>query len=126
AEDGIRDFHVTGVQTCALPIYRDEDSIAKYGSRNLQIDNRWIQFGSPNYLFANYLSDRAARVVSLADQEIEAPGDPRIQLGDTILVRDEEGFGEGFKIQVTGITRTFSRDGGLTDSYSVEVFQVDD
>src|SRR5690606_40785860 len=23
AEDGIRDFHVTGVQTCALPISRD-------------------------------------------------------------------------------------------------------
>src|SRR5690606_40358241 len=23
AEDGIRDFHVTGVQTCALPIYSD-------------------------------------------------------------------------------------------------------
>src|SRR5690606_40133784 len=23
AEDGIRDFHVTGVQTCALPIWRD-------------------------------------------------------------------------------------------------------
>src|SRR5207253_7641757 len=23
AEDGIRDGHVTGVQTCALPIYRD-------------------------------------------------------------------------------------------------------
>src|SRR5690606_40918931 len=23
AEDGIRDFHVTGVQTCALPIYDD-------------------------------------------------------------------------------------------------------
>src|SRR5690606_39977142 len=25
AEDGIRDFHVTGVQTCALPIYRGND-----------------------------------------------------------------------------------------------------
>src|SRR5690606_39980044 len=25
AEDGIRDFHVTGVQTCALPILRDVD-----------------------------------------------------------------------------------------------------
>src|SRR5690606_18270438 len=25
AEDGIRDFHVTGVQTCALPIYLDHD-----------------------------------------------------------------------------------------------------
>src|SRR5690606_40305345 len=23
AEDGIRDFHVTGVQTCALPIWRE-------------------------------------------------------------------------------------------------------
>lgn len=110
----------------AISNYRDEDSIAKYGARNLQIDNRWIQFGSPNYLFANYLSDRASRVVSVADQEIEAPGDPRIQLGDTILVRDEEGFGDEFKIQVTGITRTFTRDEGLTDSYSVEVFQVDD
>src|SRR5690606_39521555 len=24
AEDGIRDFHVTGVQTCALPIYSSD------------------------------------------------------------------------------------------------------
>src|SRR5690606_40019200 len=24
AEDGIRDFHVTGVQTCALPIYAND------------------------------------------------------------------------------------------------------
>src|SRR5690606_41057546 len=27
AEDGIRDFHVTGVQTCALPIYLADDMI---------------------------------------------------------------------------------------------------
>src|SRR5690606_40713994 len=26
AEDGIRDFHVTGVQTCALPIYQMADT----------------------------------------------------------------------------------------------------
>src|SRR5690606_40388966 len=25
-EDGIRDFHVTGVQTCALPIFQSVDS----------------------------------------------------------------------------------------------------
>src|SRR5690606_41164623 len=31
AEDGIRDFHVTGVQTCALPIYRALD-LAKVAS----------------------------------------------------------------------------------------------
>src|SRR5690606_39409238 len=30
AEDGIRDFHVTGVQTCALPIY-----VVTYGLLNL-------------------------------------------------------------------------------------------
>src|SRR5690606_25431429 len=29
AEDGIRDFHVTGVQTCALPIYVDEELMAE-------------------------------------------------------------------------------------------------
>src|SRR5690606_40290968 len=28
AEDGIRDFHVTGVQTCALPIYPDLGTLA--------------------------------------------------------------------------------------------------
>src|SRR5690606_39315446 len=27
AEDGIRDFHVTGVQTCALPIYLSEEPL---------------------------------------------------------------------------------------------------
>src|SRR5690606_39936438 len=27
AEDGIRDFHVTGVQTCALPILKDQANI---------------------------------------------------------------------------------------------------
>src|SRR5207302_6629481 len=29
AEDGIRDFHVTGVQTCALPIFREMASQSK-------------------------------------------------------------------------------------------------
>src|SRR5690606_40763953 len=30
AEDGIRDFHVTGVQTCALPIYRAPHDILDF------------------------------------------------------------------------------------------------
>src|SRR5690606_39886082 len=29
AEDGIRDFHVTGVQTCALPIYTLPRTLAR-------------------------------------------------------------------------------------------------
>src|SRR5207253_8642639 len=40
AEDGIRDGHVTGVQTCALPIYRrhgrDDDALAAVLCQNLQ------------------------------------------------------------------------------------------
>src|SRR5436309_15339337 len=31
AEDGIRDFHVTGVQTCALPICREPPRIIRRG-----------------------------------------------------------------------------------------------
>src|SRR5438046_6159823 len=31
AEDGIRDWSVTGVQTCALPIYGDERLLCKDG-----------------------------------------------------------------------------------------------
>src|SRR5690606_40684231 len=35
AEDGIRDFHVTGVQTCALPISRGTDKrSAQSGARS--------------------------------------------------------------------------------------------
>src|SRR5690606_39634011 len=30
AEDGIRDFHVTGVQTCALPISKLQGNIANH------------------------------------------------------------------------------------------------
>src|SRR2546426_6020402 len=33
AEDGIRDYKVTGVQTCALPILNDEMKIAAAGER---------------------------------------------------------------------------------------------
>src|SRR5690606_40453978 len=29
AEDGIRDFHVTGVQTCALPIYSQSSTVSR-------------------------------------------------------------------------------------------------
>src|SRR5690606_40241904 len=38
AEDGIRDFHVTGVQTCALPIFNDI-YVAEEARRQLVADN---------------------------------------------------------------------------------------
>src|SRR5690606_41161480 len=39
AEDGIRDFHVTGVQTCALPIFDGLRDI--FINFKLEIYNRW-------------------------------------------------------------------------------------
>src|SRR5690606_39971760 len=54
AEDGIRDFHVTGVQTCALPIFlvssvgggvaevdpADPDHVTRYSRLNGMIDDQ--------------------------------------------------------------------------------------
>src|SRR5690606_39361449 len=37
AEDGIRDFHVTGVQTCALPISSYGSTLLPYAARTVSI-----------------------------------------------------------------------------------------
>src|SRR5690606_40318182 len=46
AEDGIRVFHVTGVQTCALPILAGLESIPRLYYEAAQIDgaSRWVTF----------------------------------------------------------------------------------
>src|SRR5690606_15378671 len=52
-EDGIRDFHVTGVQTCALPIYREHCSRMRvvipiefsYGKVEIDIWRIRLRFG---------------------------------------------------------------------------------
>src|SRR5437660_9264328 len=41
AEDGIRDGHVTGVQTCALPISRSATSFAAGSSSSTGTSTRW-------------------------------------------------------------------------------------
>src|SRR5256885_7779534 len=55
AEDGIRDYKVTGVQTCALPIFGQPSSFAsrcgarQNGWQNLRVgqDPSWIAPGQP-------------------------------------------------------------------------------
>src|SRR5690625_1481532 len=59
AEDGIRDGHVTGVQTCALPIYQDEDFI-----------ERGVQF-IPDGWTRNDMFDFAEKNLRLADAYME-------------------------------------------------------
>src|SRR5690606_40985254 len=45
AEDGIRDFHVTGVQTCALPIYGLQQQV---GPPEAQIGVEQAALGQPH------------------------------------------------------------------------------
>src|SRR5579862_3685123 len=46
AEDGIRDGTVTGVQTCALPIFR-VDAMRKLGPEHCLISEFWTKVESP-------------------------------------------------------------------------------
>src|SRR5690606_39686270 len=48
AEDGIRDFHVTGVQTCALPILATDDWRMVVASPHI----RAVDICTPNHLHA--------------------------------------------------------------------------
>src|SRR5690606_40342834 len=51
AEDGIRDFHVTGVQTCALPIY----------SARSASGNTFMRFDRGGHSISNVLERNPAR-----------------------------------------------------------------
>src|SRR5690606_39850016 len=67
AEDGIRDFHVTGVQTCALPIYPmlSESLIAKalfYAQKQeyeaaIPYFEKALEYNPNSILAINFLSD---------------------------------------------------------------------
>src|SRR5690606_40187819 len=47
AEDGIRDFHVTGVQTCALPIFRIGYQLIPNGDLIVK-DQGWLEQALPD------------------------------------------------------------------------------
>src|SRR2546427_7229247 len=69
AEDGIRDLTVTGVQTCALPIFIAE------GVETATQRERLIAFGcelGQGFLFAKALEPEAARAL-LAEQQQPGP-----------------------------------------------------
>src|SRR5207302_7976845 len=47
AEDGIRDFHVTGVQTCALPIWILKTKPASCASGGITVRSRAVRDSGP-------------------------------------------------------------------------------
>src|SRR5919112_1610675 len=86
AEDGIRDIGVTGVQTCALPIWSTtstrKSSIAMYSSSSAGRAMRWISSmnsTSPGARFESIAArspDRSiAAPLGALQHEVELPGD---------------------------------------------------
>src|SRR5690606_2128474 len=82
AEDGIRDFHVTGVQTCALPIYQLYQEIrpssAAIGNEDYPVNpNPTITIHNPNqpngnandYLYDTQDVEEVEESLSLLDKE---------------------------------------------------------
>lgn len=98
-------------------------SVDKFGARNYALTGPWVQdvsgSGQATPLMT-YVLNRTVQVIPTTE-DIVAPGDPRIQLGDKFNVRDPDGLGEIIGLQVYGINRKFNKANGLTDQYTVEM-----
>lgn len=99
---------------------RDQESVTKYGGRNYTLSGEWFQDSFNADGLVDKLLARTSKPIPTTDA-IEIAGDPRLQLGDTIEVLDPDGFGERMRLQILGIRREYSRDGGLTDTLTVEL-----
>jgi hypothetical protein len=101
-------------------IVQDAASVAKFKSRALDLTGEMYQDLS-NYtnVVSKFLAKTNSPVPS--SDSIVIPGDPRLQLGDAVRLRDKTGFGDYFDVQIYGITRSFSLDEGLTDTLAVQM-----
>lgn len=102
--------------------FRNQVSIDKYGPRILDLSGDWMQDAVALTDIVGVLMPRTADPIPVTDA-ITIAGDPRLQLGDTIAVSDTDGFGDFMRMQILGISRRFERDGGLTDTLSVEMLR---
>src|SRR5688500_19499961 len=78
AEDGIRDYKVTGVQTCALPIFIQEATVSD--SRQSQISARYVATFREDFVAAE----------SIARLDLAERRRPPIRLGAQLFLRSEE------------------------------------
>jgi hypothetical protein len=100
----------------------DRASISKYGTRSFQASGDWYQQYYNTEGLMQVLIPRTNKPIPTT-QQITIPGDPRLQLGDTVQLYDPEGLGETIRVQIYGINRSFSLTGGLTDTLSVEMLR---
>lgn len=103
--------------------YKDVPSIQKYGGRNMLLSGDWYQEFHNEMGGVSRLLQVTKDPVPDTDS-ITMAGDPRIQLGDTFRVSDQEGFGTRFDMQVFGITRDYNVHSGLTDTFAVKLVKT--
>jgi hypothetical protein len=127
-EDGSPALRIMGTlmtpQPNAIQTVFDRASVLKYGERNLPLSGDWVQW-QPEIVGSTLLSSLLPRTIQPipTTENIQVAGDPRRQLGDTVRLQDPDGLGEEMKLQIYGITRTFSQTGGLQDTLSVELIK---
>lgn len=100
--------------------FKNLGSIDKYGGRNIALAGDWHQEYTNLLGLVSGMLNKTI-VPNPVTESITMAGDPRVQLADTIRINDIDGFGERFDVQVYGITRTWSLNGGLSDTYTVEL-----
>lgn len=100
----------------------DRDSIATYGSRHLKLESDYYQDLFVDTGVIDKLMARTTKPIPRTDA-VTMAGDPRLQIGDTVSVRDPAGIGEATRLQILGISRSYSLDEGLTDSLDVEMIE---
>lgn len=105
-----------------ITVLRSTGSVAMYGERNLRVSGDWTQDGTDLSKVSEVLMPRTLKPAPTTDAIIVA-GDPRIQLGDTVSLRDSAGFGDHMRVQIYGVRRDFDLSGGLTDTLMVEMIQ---
>lgn len=120
-------LHIGGTATRARPSTDNTTlnaaSVAKYNARSLALRGNWVTESYNELGIVTRLMTETLEPVPLADT-ITIPGDPRLQRGDTIEIRDRSGLGERFAAQIYGINRTFSIEAGLVDVLTVQLTRI--
>src|SRR5690606_40369357 len=98
AEDGIRDFHVTGVQTCALPIFNADDVVFSF--------NRWLNPQHPYHpvnggRYPFFRSSGLIRLISAIERVDDHTVDIVLNQPDSSFRSEERREGKGNDYNLT-------------------------
>src|SRR5690606_38353093 len=117
AEDGIRDFHVTGVQTCALPILAPDLDLSPAASRQLSTTSHRSPAASPGALRVAFLG--CGYITEVHSRQLRALG------GDIVCsyASRDESRSDQFRRRHRG-SGSFSSYSAAIESSDVDAFGV--